>query len=418
MSFILLLVIPLPIFAQNNLEYFLEKGMQNSPTLKEYKNLQAVSSLQEKLDEAQNSGFNIFLSSDYLFSPYFNNNGNLLSTNPDPKAIGYDVGITNGGLYSAQLNIEKNIFNSPVIDALQEKNNIQNQQYQYNYMAEKHNLKKEITEIYLSAYESMLINKLAEESAENLEQQVQIISELVEKGYEKVQNFLLMKIELKNRQNSVKESSRKYENDLMNLKIFCGVTDTNNYALLPVQLSVESELESSNFLKKYEFDSLNVSSSQTVFESKYSPQLKVFANTGLNALEIEGIQRKFGFSAGFSFSLPLYDGGQKDIARQQNTINENIIQDYKNYANDKLQVQRNNALANINTIKESLKTIESQLEDYNTIIRISDQQLKTGDISVVDYLSILQNFIDLKKTKIEKEITYELEINNYNYWNW
>ena len=40
--------------------------------------------------------------------------GHILSINPDPKAIGYDAGITNGGLYSAQVNLEKNIFNGRI----------------------------------------------------------------------------------------------------------------------------------------------------------------------------------------------------------------------------------------------------------------------------------------------------------------
>jgi hypothetical protein len=35
---------------------------------------------------------------------------------------------------------------------------------------------------------------------------------------------------------------------------------------------------------------------------------------------------------------------------------------------------------------------------------------------MIDYLSILRNFIDLRKNKIEKEIALQTEINNYNYW--
>jgi hypothetical protein len=48
---------------------------------------------------------------------------------------------------------------------------------------------------------------------------------------------------------------------------------------------------------------------------------------------------------------------------------------------------------------------------------ISNKQLSVGDISMIEYLSILRNYIDLRKTKIEKEINLQLEINNFNYWN-
>ena len=87
------------LFAQYNLDYFVNKALINSPVLKDYQNLGQINNLQSQLDEAENSAFKVSLTADYLFAPYFNNNGKILSTNPDPKAIGYDVGITNGGLY-------------------------------------------------------------------------------------------------------------------------------------------------------------------------------------------------------------------------------------------------------------------------------------------------------------------------------
>jgi hypothetical protein len=49
---------------------------------------------------------------------------------------------------------------------------------------------------------------------------------------------------------------------------------------------------------------------------------------------------------------------------------------------------------------------------------ISINGLQKGDISMIEYLTLLRNFIDLKKSKIDKEINYQTEINNYNYWNW
>lgn len=66
-----------------------------------------INSLQRDLDYAQTSGFQMYLSANYLFVPYFNNSGGIITSNPDQNAIGYDIGLTNGGLYSAQFNIEK-----------------------------------------------------------------------------------------------------------------------------------------------------------------------------------------------------------------------------------------------------------------------------------------------------------------------
>ena len=128
--------------AQNNLEYYLEQGIKNSPSLKEYTNLKSINTLQKDLNAAQVNGFNIYLSANYLFAPYFNNNGQLISANPAPDAIGYDVGITNGGEYSALLNVEKNIFNGGTLNALNRQTNAFGKQYNYKYEYDRHKLIK------------------------------------------------------------------------------------------------------------------------------------------------------------------------------------------------------------------------------------------------------------------------------------
>ncbi|MBZ0200272.1 MAG: hypothetical protein K8H86_10415, partial [Ignavibacteriaceae bacterium] len=135
--------------AQTNLQYYLEKGITNSATLKEYQNGILLSNLQNKIDYEENLGVKISLTADYLFAPYLNNNGNIVSTNPDAKAIGYDVGITNGGLYSALINIEKPFYLGSLQSVITGKNETAQKQNKFNYQFEKHNLSKDITEQYI-----------------------------------------------------------------------------------------------------------------------------------------------------------------------------------------------------------------------------------------------------------------------------
>ena len=73
-------------------------------------------------------------------------------------------------------------------------------------------------------------------------------------------------------------------------------------------------------------------------------------------------------------------------------------------------------ISTINLLKNNLADIDAQLRDYRELISLSDKQLQTGDISMIDYLTLLRNFTDLQRTKIEKEIALLLETNNYNYW--
>jgi outer membrane protein TolC len=404
------------LFPQNNLSYYLSKGLENSPSLKEIQNSEMSNKLQSELNYSQTSAPQVYLSANYLFAPYFNNNGKILSTNPDPKAIGYDVGITNGGLYSAQINIEKNIFNGGLTNALDNQIGIQQKQLRYNYDLEKKNLKKQITDQYLTAYKSMLLFSLSKEVLQNVEDQLKITSDLVEKGFAKSQSYLLLKIELQTQQIALGENLQQYKADLLQLNSICGIKDTQTVFIDSVQVNMINTNKNFDFLEKFSLDSLAVITQQNLFETKYQPQVKLFFNTGLNAVELDGIQRKFGLSAGVDFQLPIIDGGQKDLTRQQNIILISSISSYKNYASANIDNQIKNSITNINLIKNNLNKINDQLNDYSQLIKISDKQLNSGNISMIDYLSILRNFIDLRKNKIEKEIALQAEINNYNYW--
>lgn len=421
-SFIILLIITIlstacPSYAQNNLQFYLDAAFLNNPVMKENLNLIRMGELDKSLAEAQNSLPQISLTSNYLIAPYFNNNGKIISTTPDPKAIGYDAGITNGGLYSALINVEKNIFNGGLRNALERQIGIQQGQYKYNYELERRNLEKQITEQYLNAYKSLMIYRLANDVVKNLEDQLKVTGELAEKGYAKSQNYLLLKIELQSQKIAFKENFQQYKNDLLQLNSLCGVKDTQIVFIDSAKIKMKDGKTNFTFLEKFKLDSLATTNQQELFETKYKPQVKLFFNTGLNAVELDGIQRKFGLSAGIDFQLPIFDGGQKDITRQQSEISISSIKNYKQYAMANIVNQRQSSVSNINLSRDNLSSINEQLNDYKELIMISSKQLSAGDVSMIEYLSILRNYIDLRKTKIEKETNLQLEINNFNYWN-
>ena len=407
------------LFAQYNLDYFVNKALNNSPVLKDYQNLGKINNLQSQLDKAENSAFKVSLTADYLFAPYFNNNGKILSTNPVPKAIGYDVGITNGGLYSTQINFEKNIFNGGLLDALRMQRTNLNKSYENRSGEEKHTLKKEVIDQYLSALHAQLLYSLTLDIVNNLKDQLSITGEQVQNGYAKAQDYLLLKVEFTTQQINLNEARQNYKNGLMQLYSLCGIKDTQVVKIDSAHIEQNSiKRGDSNFLTKFYLDSLNTVYHQQLFETKYQPQVGLFFNAGLNAVELDNIQRKFGLSAGINFSLPILDGGQKDITRQQTAIVEKTYGDYKNYLSHNIFVQRKNTDEKINTLKNNLGTMENQLNDYKKLLSVSLNQLQEGNLSMVDYLTLLRNYFDLERKHITTLINYQMEINNYNYWNW
>ncbi len=407
------------VFSQYNLDYFINKALDNSPAIKNYNNLFLINDLQRKLDEAQNSSFQVSLTGNYLFAPYFNNNGKLISTNPDPEAIGYDIGITNGGLYSAQINVEKNIFNGSLLDALKQQRLTINKSYENKSDEEKHTLKKEVADQYLNTLQELLLYNLSQKIVSNLTNQLSIAGNQVQNGYVKAQDYLLLKVELTTEQIDLNETRQNYNSGLLQLYSLCGIKDTQIVKIDSVEFEQNiTKPGNSNFLTKFYLDSLNAANQQQIFETKYQPQIGLFFNTGLNAVELENIQRKFGLSAGINFALPILDGGQKDITRQQTTIVEKSLTDYKNYLAQNISLQQKNSQDRINFLKKNLDDIKEQIKDYDVLLNISKKQLNEGNLSMVEYLTLLKNYFDLQKKQINTLINYQIEINNYNYWNY
>jgi outer membrane protein TolC len=396
----------------------LQKAFNKSPTILEFDNLLQINQLQKELDIVQNSGLQISFTGNYHFTPYFNNSSGLITTTPDPNAIGYDIALTDGGLYSAQVNFSKNIFNSLLLDILDEQNTIQSNVYSYDVLLEKHNLEKQITEQYLNTLQSLLQINLSEEVLSNLESQLNMTGKLVENGYVKEQDFLLLKVECKNQKISADELRQQYQTNLYQLYALCGINDAQIVKIDSINLKLINTPSISNFYNKYYFDSVSNINQQRIFETKYRPQFEIFFNAGLNAVELKNIQRKFGFSAGLNFSYPIFDGNQKDITRQQRLLNQKTINENKEYFLNIIENQRRNSDSRITTLENNLKNFKEQIKEYGTIIEIEKNQLQHGNITMIEYLTLLKNFIEIRKNLIITEINYQIEINNHNYWNW
>ena len=217
---------------------------------------------------------------------------------------------------------------------------------------------------------------------------------------------------------SLNTDQQQYRSSLYQLYALCGIEDTVVVEIDSVVLTMNEKLVNSNFIQKYRLDSLMTNSQQRLFEVKYQPQVSLFVNTGVNAVELSNIQRKFGMSAGLSFSLPLYDGRQKNLTRQQSQVNQNTISEYRRYAQQNITMQRNDLVSRIHVLQQNVRALTAQISDYQKLVQLSEKQLQQGNVSMIDHLTLLQNFVDIRKNKIETEINCQLEINNYNYWNW
>jgi outer membrane protein TolC len=416
--FFFVFFLPAIAASQFDLQFFIQSAYKNNPQINEFQKTFAQAGLERESISAENLLPKISLTADYLFAPYFNNTGKLVSTNPDANAVGYDVGITNGGLYSTQLNIEKNIFNGSVVDALSSQTMLQEHTAKNNIESAKHEIEKQVTDQYLQTFLSLSLLKLENENLGYLHEEQAVAEQLFEGGFLKQTDRLLLNIEIENSTIAVTNLSSQYRTNVNQLLTLCGIRDTADIAIDSVQLSLHTTVEDHHFEKRYELDSLASVNLQAISENKYLPQVTLFFNTGLNAVELSGIQRKVGFSAGVNFAYPLYDGGQRSISRQQNELSLQTISFYKENTRTVIENQKSIAKTRIDIQKKNLERLQVQIRNYSTVLTVSETEFKQGIISVVEYLTLLRNFIDLKKNLVSMQHDYQMEISNYNYWNW
>jgi len=403
--------------AQKDLQFYLNSAFKNNPSLRESENNIKVKNLDKSLTEAQYILPQISLTANYLFVPYFNND-KIVTVNPGPNAVGYDASVTNGGLYSALVNVTKNIFNGGVVDVFNNQADLQIKSNQYNYELTKHNLEKDVIDQYITCWQAQELYKLSTSTADTLKQQLSFTKSLMTKGLVKQSDYLLLKIAFENQQLAALQAFTSLKSGIFQLNVLAGIQDTSIVSLESVNLNKSVLIGSSNFFIQYENDSLLILNQQDVFETKYYPQFNLFFNAGLNAVDFNDIQRKFGVSAGFNFSLPLYDGSQKSITRQQSLINLNTIVSNKKNQETLLKNKTKESLSQLEYNLSSLQSIDLQLNDYNKIIILLNSELMHGQLSMVDYITIIKNYIDLKKNAISSSTAYQLAVNQFNYWNW
>lgn len=404
--------------AQNDLQYYLTTACNHSAVLKESKNLVAKSRIDRSLIESQYVLPRVSLTANYMITPYFNNHGQLITRDPDPKAIGYDAAITNGGLYSALLNVEKPLFVDGVVSVFDEQTQLSVKNAENSYANAKHSLERDVTDQYLNVCQDQELFALARAIADTITVQLRYLEGLVQRGLAKQSDYLMLKIEADNQLLTAEQHMNDLKKDKNILNTLCGLQDTVSIQFSVPDLTYMDPRNASNFMTQFILDSSTIENQQKIFETKYKPQLSAFFNTGINALDLNDIQRKFGMSAGLNFLMPIYDGGQRNLTQQQSEILLRTVTGYRDNQQVILANNRKAAMDQIAFYKKNEAAITEQIRSYEQLLKIAQGELLNGQRSYLDYITLIRTYLELKKSEVAATTGYRLSVNLYNYWNW
>lgn len=203
----------------------LNAAEQNNPDLQENQNLQKIAQFQNQLINVQNKSVQVDVTSEVMVAPYFNNNGHFIdvTTQPSSDAYGYAEPVTNGALYSAQLNITKDIFNRATVQNLLFQNKLKNKGLQLSSEEIKHQMHRNITNANIQVYHLQVKEEINRDIISDLENRLKVVEIFVKKGILMQIDYLLLQLEIENKKLQFEQIKNVLYSKLLQLNNATGI---------------------------------------------------------------------------------------------------------------------------------------------------------------------------------------------------
>lgn len=412
-------------FGQKQLSDFIDQAFQNSPLLKTNNIQSQANELDAQRMVAALTKPSIGAEVNYVLAPIYSNDpGNSgFKLNP-PKTItdyyGYDLSVTNGGLYRGLVTFDQPLFNRQRVNAVNEQTTLQNQILSNNSTLSKHELEKLVTDQYILCLQDVHQQEAVTHIMDIISQQISITKKLSANGLAKQGDYKVLEIELKQQETNIQSLRNSYKVHLLELYSTCGMSDTTmvNIASVNLDLTSATDVNSSAFVKQYQLDSLSLSASQKLFNTQYKPVVSLYSSAGLNTVYAPDIYKRMGWQVGIRFTQKFFDGHQKKLNDQKTKLLQQTTAINSDYFNQKNESRKNALLQAIHSIDEQLQSIQQQISDYDTLLSYYQKQITNGQSSVIDYITVLRSNAALQFNRIALQTNRLIAVNNYNYWNW
>jgi outer membrane protein TolC len=406
---------------QLDLDYFLNSAVKNDPGIRQNVNQQQVYGLQTQLINAQNKAPQLNFTSDYLFVPYFGSDGHAISITPNPSAnaFGYDIGLTNGGMYATQMTLSLPLIYKKTIAALQAQNNNQAASNSGARKQLEHDLRKSVTDLYIQVYAAQQTEEYLTTVVQTVKDRKATVEALVKRGLLMQSDYLLLEIEQNGRETDLSAARIAEVNAYLALKNAAVISDTTLARLKEPLLTLQTNPNSGYYYKeKFKLDSLNLVLTQNVFNTKYLPTLTLGGSGGMLASDFTNIPHNIGFDASLHLNIPIYDGHQRRINDALVKINQQGI----TYARDNFSIQQKNYLQNIqkqiSLYNQNISLINQLIEKQELLLELDKEKLQNAQLSVIDYIKSISDYVAAKQSLNVAKVQVLSLANQYNYYNW
>lgn len=406
-----------------SLHYYIETAKENSPLITDYRNQTEIEQAELERLKAMYTHSRLELNSDYLFVPVISKDGGRTAFSWNARSAtdyyGYDLGQSSGSLHAGATWTQPLLGRSSYKIA-QEQTQINTDMANNRIRMEEHQLERSVTEQYLLCLLDKAQMEFTDSVGTVIEHQMEIVRKLVANGLSKQSDLNLLIIERDANTELHTAACQDYHTHLMDLNLLCGIDETTDVALSDISQPVRlrSDEEPSLFTERYRLDSLNTAMSLRFFNLQYKPKLDLFVNGGLQVGDFSGWYRHFGLSAGLTFSWTIFDGKQKRLKERQAIWQQNTIRTYKENSEYQRNMRIKQCLSELGRYDEREKALDNQLAGYESVLYDYGREMDTGQVSVLDYITVLRSKIQTEKDRILLRTNKQLVIAAYNYWNW
>ena len=406
---------------KHSLDFYLDKAVHCSPLQLDKDNQTAILSNERQYLKSVYTHAQTLLTGNYLFVPIIEKNNGTTSFKWNAQSAndyyGYDLGVSNGNLQYGVTWTQPLLGNS-LYKAAESQINVQQDILYNNIRLNQHDIERNVIDQYILCMLDRNQIDFADSISGLLSTQADFITRLARAGQAKQSNIQIIGIEQKSNDEMKVSYLQSYHNHLMEMNAFCCIRDTDTVDLEKISINKNIEAIESQFLKKYDLDSANVIASKRIFDTKYKPQLNLFTNLGMQTAHYSSMYKNFGMSAGLTFSMVLSDGRQKKIKQREAEAALLSITIYKDNLMKQNEIRRDQCSHTIIDFDTRIQLLDTQLNEYNKLLDISQKEIRAGQMSVFDYITTLKNIISTKQQKMVVEANRQLAINAYNYYNW
>jgi len=385
------------------LDFYLSKGMAGSPLIRDFNNQLGSAGLDSMLVLAARKPF-VEGRSVFQYIPVYGK-------------FGYDEVVTDGGNYQAMAGVSQDIFRKKATNNKLQAVELNRKSIGNSTEITKNELTWLITSQYLASFSAYSDLNFNTEFLRLLDSENEIVKKLAAKGVYRQTDYLALLLETQTQEILVKRLKSDYESSVRQLNQLCGIDDSVSVILEIPLLKAPSAagLASSAGYRQFAIDSMRIRNEITSIDLNYRPKISWFADAGFLTHDLTAFYNHFGYSAGLSLVVPIYDGNQRSLGKRKLDIEENTRSGYRDnfivkYRQELLKLQ-----GELEAQAEITRSLEKQLATAGSLLSAMKTELESGIIPMTDYISAIKNFRSINKALSDSRIMTQLLTGELNY---